>query len=72
MRKSRKVTNDRDLDCAAYLRVSLESLVREAIAAGWREDEVCNALLSLAQDRVSDSREGAVLDFGSELSGYRH
>ena len=54
-------TGDRDLDCAAWLRDGVDALIATALAAGWSEDEVGNALLSLAQDRITEARDNAVL-----------
>ena len=47
------ITGDRDLDCSTYLEAGIEGLVVKALAAGWNEDEISNALLGLVQDRIS-------------------
>ena len=65
-------TNDRDVDCAAYLRVGFDRLIADAMAAGWSADEIGNALLGLAQDRVTSARDDALLGVGPAANGYKH
>lgn len=65
-------STDRDLQCADFLQSGLDEMIVDALSAGWSEDEICNAILSLAQDRVADSRDDAVIDIGPETSAYRH
>lgn len=66
------VSGDRDLDCSNYLEAGIEGLVVKALAAGWNEDEISNALLSLVQDRISEARDNAILDFGPKPGATRH
>jgi hypothetical protein len=42
-------TGDRDLDCEAAMLDQFHTLVEQALRAGWLEDEIANALLSLTQ-----------------------
>jgi hypothetical protein len=43
---------DRALDCELHLEPAFDELADQALAAGWSEDEVESALLSLARHRV--------------------
>ena len=52
---------DRDLECEAALEAEFEDLIGRAVASGWTADEVANALLSLAQDRVETIRADAII-----------
>lgn len=72
MDKDGQKTGDRDLECEAYLLRAFDMLVAKAFAAGWSEDEICNALLSLAQERIAAARDGAVLESSPEPGGYKH
>jgi hypothetical protein len=54
--RSSGIASDRDLECEASIEAEFEALIGRALAAGWSEDEVANALLSLAQNRIEDSR----------------
>lgn len=53
--------SDRDLDCEASIEMEFEALIERALAAGWSEEEVTNALLSLAQNRLENSRADALV-----------
>lgn len=54
-------SSDRDFDCEAAIAPEFEALVERAWKSGWLEEEVANALLSLAQERVHRSRDGAII-----------
>jgi hypothetical protein len=41
---------DRDLECELAISPEFQRLIETALAAGWSDDEVANALLSLTQD----------------------
>lgn len=45
----RKPSGDRDIDCEAEMFAQFYALVERALKTGWAEEEVANALLSLAQ-----------------------
>jgi hypothetical protein len=45
----KKPSGDRDLDCETELLAHFCALVERALETGWAEEEVANALLSLAQ-----------------------
>ena len=53
---------DRDLECELALAPGFQKLVDDAIAAGWTDEEVANALLSVTQDHVHAMRSGAIID----------
>lgn len=72
MGESASTTGDRDVDCASYLEAGIEGLVVKALSAGWREDEISNALLGLIQERIFEARDDAVLDFGPKPGATRH
>jgi hypothetical protein len=72
MSDSGSATGDRDLDCVTYLEAGIEGLVVKALVAGWSDDEISNALLSLVQERISESRDDAVLDFGPRPGATKH
>ncbi|GAB4351038.1 MAG: hypothetical protein Kow0026_07750 [Oricola sp.] len=59
--RSSGIASDRDIDCEAAMEAEFEALIDRALAAGWSEDEVTNALLSLAQNRVDASRADAFI-----------
>ena len=65
-------STDRDLQCADFLQAGMDELIVDALSAGWSEDEICNAILSLAQDRMTDARDSAIIDIGPETGAYRH
>jgi hypothetical protein len=67
--RSSGIASDRDIDCEASIEADFEALFDRALAAGWSEDEVANALLSLAQSRIEDSRADAFV--GAELPAGR-
>ena len=53
-------THDGDIDCEIELSRHIRVLVQRAVAAGWTEEEVANALLSYAQqmvERLADEAE---------------
>ena len=52
---------DRDLQCEVALAPAFDQLVDAAAVVGWSEDEVANALLSLAQYRVQVIRDNALI-----------
>lgn len=60
---------DRDLACEAYLEPAFEALINRALADGWSEDEIANALLSLAQTRIESMRSNAIV--GADVPGRR-
>lgn len=72
MSEGSSATGDRDLDCATYLEAGIEGLVVKALAAGWSDDEISNALLGLIQERISEARNDAILDFGPKPAATRH
>jgi hypothetical protein len=53
---------DGDLDCEAELLEHFRALVELALKSGWAEDEVANALLSLAQEFEAGLLDDAVID----------
>ena len=50
---------DGDLACEDDLRSRFDSLLRDGVQRGWSPDEVANAVLSLAQAHVFDTRDVA-------------
>jgi len=50
---------DRDLACEEFLEAGYDGLVASARAEGWSDDEIANAMLSLAQQRVQTARADA-------------
>jgi len=67
--RSSGIAGDRDLDCEASIESEFDALIARALAAGWSEDEVANALLSLAQTRIEASRADNFA--GADLPGGR-
>lgn len=67
-----RLASDRDLDCEEFLQSGFEGLVDRALAAGWSEDEIGNALLSIAQERVVAARDNAFADIGLGRISYHH
>ncbi|WP_193177623.1 hypothetical protein [Oricola nitratireducens] len=59
--RSSDMTDDRDLDCESSIEADFEALAERAVAAGWGDDEVANALLSLAQARIETTRADAFI-----------
>jgi len=57
--RSSGLASDRDIECEASIEADFEALIDRALAAGWSEDEIANALLSLAQNRIEASRADA-------------
>lgn len=55
-------TGDSDLDCETDLLWQFQALVERALKAGWAEDEVANALLSLAQRFKQDLLDDAMIE----------
>jgi hypothetical protein len=53
---------DRDLECELAISPEFQRLIETALAAGWSDDEVANALLSLTQDHVHTMRSRAIID----------
>lgn len=70
--RSSGIASDRDIDCEASIEAEFEALIDRALAAGWSEDEVANALLSLAQDRIEASRADAFVDTESPAGRLSH
>jgi len=60
--KGTPVTGDGDLDCESEMLEEFLSLVERALKAGWAEEEVANALLSLAQTHALNLEDAAVAD----------
>ncbi|MFZ2103499.1 MAG: hypothetical protein WAU86_23345 [Oricola sp.] len=54
--------SDRDLDCELAIETEFDAMIERAKEAGWTADEVTNALLSLAQARIEESRADAFVD----------
>jgi len=55
-------TGDRDIDCESEMLARFHALVEQALKTGWAEEEVANALLSLAQHYSLDLLDAAVID----------
>ena len=61
-------TGDNDLDCEIDLLWQFQALVERALKTGWTEDEVANALLSLAQQFKEGMLDDAVIEYPSSKS----
>lgn len=59
MTGKQRMAADRDLACEAFLEAGYDGLVASARAEGWSDDEIANAMLSLAQGRVQTMRADA-------------
>ena len=57
----RERTFDLDVDCEFAIETDFLSLVDRAKGEGWADDEVANALLSLAQNHVLALRQQATI-----------
>jgi len=56
-----KRSGDRDIDCETEMLAQFCALVDRALKTGWAEEEVANALLSLAQDYSVSLLEDATI-----------
>lgn len=56
------ITRDGDLDCEASMHREFRALVERALQAGWVEDQIANALVSLAQTYALDLERDLVVD----------
>lgn len=56
-----RFTHDGDLDCEVQIELHVRDLVLRAKAAGWKEEEVANALLSCIHKMILKLDEGALL-----------
>lgn len=63
---------DRDIACEASIEASFDALINRAVADGWSEDEVANALLSLAQHRIETMRADAVIGADAPIGRLSH
>jgi hypothetical protein len=57
----KKLSGDRDFDCESELLAHFRALVERALKTGWAEEEVANALLSLAQLYSLDLLDDALI-----------
>ena len=57
----KKPSGDRDIDCETEIVAQFYALVDRALKFGWAEEEVANALLSLAQTYSINLSDGAVV-----------
>jgi len=63
---------DRDLACEASLEPFFRNLLPNARRDGWSSDEIANALLSLTQNLVADSRADAFIELIPPAGTTRH
>lgn len=57
----KKPSGDGDIDCETAMFTQFQALVERALRTGWAEEEVANALLSLAQTYSFDLSENAII-----------
>lgn len=55
-------SGDRDFDCESEMLPGFYALVDQGLKDGWAEEEVANALLSLAQNYALKLLDRAVID----------
>ena len=55
------LSGDRDVDCETDILMQFSALVQRALRTGWAEEEVANALLSLAQNYSVSLAEDATI-----------